>query len=238
MNFWEIVFDWSEVWALLVPLTILILYHTEGKGLRALKGYIITGFILNLIAICMVEFYQYVPGWMYIDDFVNNNIVYNIHSLVRVLLLSSYILAARPYGYTALLKAILAAYLLFILINFTFFASPFYLDTKLFAAESIVLLIMCFACFFHSLHDESHTNWLKDPAFIVCTGICLYEVLTFFIFLFFYPLSTTNTAFFVVTMRIYTGAFILLCILLAVALYQTVKKKQAPATRQGKGNLP
>lgn len=225
MNFWNIILDWSEVWALLIPLLIIVRYRPKGKSAGPLTGYVIAGFLLNLLAICMVEFHQYVPGWMYIDDFINNNIVYNTHSLVRVLFLSAYILAVRPYRFPVLLKTLLAAYLVFILINFSFFSSPFYLDTKLFAAESIVLLLMCFTYFFHSLHDESKTNWLKHPAFIVCTGVCLYEVITFFIFLFFYPLSITNTSFFVVTMRIYTLAFILLCILLAVALYKTAKMK-------------
>lgn len=235
MNFWKLFFEWAEVWAFLIPLSVILFYRPKGKGIPALKAYVITGFILNLIAVGMVEFHSYIPRWMYIDDFVNNNIVYNVHSLVRVLLLSSYILVSRRYRTTGFLKALLFVYLVFIAVNFFCWSSPFYLDTKLFAAESIVLLTGCFTYFFHSLHDESHTNWLKHPAFLVCTGISLYEIITFFIFLFFYPLILKNTSFFVVTMRIYALAFIGLCILLALALYQTTKSEEVPVHSQAPG---
>src|SRR6185436_2876762 len=132
---------------------------------------------------------------------INNNIVYNIHSMFRVLLFSWYIINIRQYQFTFFFKTFLVAYLVFIFINFTIFESPFFLSTRLFAAESIVLLIMCLFYFFRSIQDESQINWLKHPSFLVCAGISLYVVITFFIFLFFYPLSQKDPEFFVVTMR-------------------------------------
>jgi hypothetical protein len=170
----------------------------------------------------MLEFYSLLPSW--INN--NNNILYNIHSFVRVILISWYIIMVRQYKYPVILKTTLAAYILWVFINFAFIEPSYFLSTRLFAAESIVLLILCLNYFFRSIHDEGPTNWLKHSSFLVCAGVSFYEVITFFIFLFFYPLSQKDVQFFVVTMRIYSITFIVFCILLALALHRSSKEKQ------------
>jgi|KBSSwiStaDraftv2_1062776.scaffolds.fasta_scaffold91328_3 hypothetical protein len=225
MKFLQTLSDWSEVWALLIPLIVIIVSRPKEKQIRVLVWYVIIGFILNFATTFMIEFRNLVPSWLYIDNMINNNIVYNIHSMFRVLLFSWYIINIRQYQFTFFFKTFLVAYLVFIFINFTIFESPFFLSTRLFAAESIVLLIMCLFYFFRSIQDESQINWLKHPSFLVCAGISLYEVITFFIFLFFYPLSQKDPEFFVVTMRIYSITFVLLCILLSLAFYSSKKQQ-------------
>ncbi len=224
MRFLQTLRDWSEVWALLIPLLVIAFNKPDEKHIRLLVWYVIIGFILNFTATFMLEFNYLMPSWMYIHHAVNNNLPYNIHSVIRVLFFSWYIIIIRPYRFVIILKTLLIVYLVFVPINFIFFESPFFLSTRLFAGESIVLLIMCFSYFFRSIQDESKTNWLKHPSFLVCAGISLYEVITFFIFLFFYPLSQKDPVFFVVTMRIYTITFILLCILLAIAFYRSQRQ--------------
>jgi hypothetical protein len=233
MKLLQLILDWSEVWGLLIPLIVIIIRKPREKHVRKLIWYVILGFLLNLTATCMIEYYYMVPSWMYIDDQVNNNLLYNLHSFTRVLLLGLYIISLRQYRFTTVLKTILAAYVVFVLINFIFLESPFYLSTRLFAAESIVLLIMCLSYYFRSIQDESHTNWLAHSSFLVCTGVSIYEAITFFIFLFFYPLHNrdsafANSEFAIVTMRIYTIMFVLLCILLALGIYKS-KKESNPA---------
>src|SRR4026208_2503059 len=195
--------DWSEVLALLIPILVAFFYRPKGEHLQIIIWYVIIGFILNLAAMFMLEYADLVPSWMYVDNLANNNIFYNIHSIIRVLLFSWYIIAIREHRFTSILRILLAAYICFVLINFIIIESPFYLSTHLFAAESILLLLMCFSYFFNSIQDEGETNWLKHPSFLICSGISLYEFITFFIFLFFYALSQKDQAFFVVTMRIY-----------------------------------
>ena len=224
MSFLKYFLIWQEVWALLIPFTIIAIYKPAGKQLRLIVWYVILGFILNFIAIFMLVFYYLVPDWMHIDGMVNNNILYNIHSVIRVLLFSLYIIAIRQYRYAVILKIILVTFLVLTLTNFIFIESPFFLSTPLFTAESIVLLAMCFSYFFQSIQDESDTNWLRHPSFLVCAAISLYEVITFFIFLFFYPLTLKDPSFHVVTMQIYSITYILLCILLALAFYQSKKQ--------------
>ncbi len=216
--------DWSEVWALLIPLIIILVFKPAKKQLRPVILYVFAGFILNFLATFMVEYYYLMPSWTYTDGYVNNNILYNLHSFVRVLFLGWYIISVRQYKFPFLLKTLLIFYLVFVITNFTFYESPFILSTRLYAAESITLLVICLFYFFRSMQDESDINWLKHPSFLIAAGISLYEVITFFIFLFFYPLHQKDISFAAVTMRIYTITFVVFCILLALALYKSRKK--------------
>ena len=123
MKFLQTLSDWSEVWALLIPLIVIIVSRPKEKQIRVLVWYVIIGFILNFATTFMIEFRNLVPSWLYIDNMINNNIVYNIHSMFRVLLFSWYIINIRQYQFTFFLKILLAAYLVFIFINFTILAT-------------------------------------------------------------------------------------------------------------------
>src|SRR6185436_8896407 len=131
MKFLQTLSDWSEVWALLIPLIVIIVSRPKEKQIRVLVWYVIIGFILNFATTFMIEFRNLVPSWLYIDNMINNNIVYNIHSMFRVLLFSWYIINIRQYQFTFFFKTFLVAYLVFIFINFTIFESPFFLSTRL-----------------------------------------------------------------------------------------------------------
>ncbi len=216
--------DWSEVWALLIPLIIIVLFKPGSKQIRPVILYVILGLILNFIATFMLKYHYLVPSYLYVNNMSNNNLLYNLHSMARVLLLSWYIINIKKYKASIILKIFLIGYLIFVLLDFTLIESPLFFSTRIYSAESIVLLIMCIFYFFRSMEDESRTDWLKHPSFPICTGIILYEAITFFIFLFFYPLSEKNPEFFVATMQIYSLAFILFCILLSLAFYRYSKQ--------------
>ncbi len=219
-NLINTIINWSEVWSLLMPLIIILLYKPTGHGVKSLILYVVLAFVLNTIATIMVEYYFSMPDWL-----KNNNILYNIHSFIRVVLFSWYIMTIRQYRFPPVLRILLVAYLVFVIINFTFLHSPFFISSHLFAAESIVLLVFCLSFFFRSMQDDSNVNWLKHPSFLVCTGISLYEVTSFFIFLFFYPLFEKNPEFGDLTMSIHNVMYIILCIMLAYTLYRYRRKK-------------
>jgi hypothetical protein len=234
MTLIQFIRDWSEVWALLIPLIVIVIFKPGPKQMRPIILYVMIGFALNFCANFTLQYSQMMPSWMisakYVEGkayyYVNNNILYNIHSVARVLFFSWYIIHVRQYRYPVLLKGLLLSYIIFVVINFSFgFESIFELGSALHAAESITLLVMCLIYFFRSIQDESQVNWLKHPSFLVSAGVSLYEVITFFIFLFFYPLhdpaNPENYAFAVVTMRIYTITFVVLCVLLTLALYKS-----------------
>ncbi|MBL0130104.1 MAG: hypothetical protein IPP43_02405 [Chitinophagaceae bacterium] len=119
MKFLQTLLDWSEVWALLIPLIIIAICNPKEKHIRILRGYVLIGFILNFSATFMLEYYDLVPTWMYVNNMVNNNLPYNIHSIIRVLFFSWYIIITiGPFRFSGILKLILAAYMVLVLINF------------------------------------------------------------------------------------------------------------------------
>lgn len=221
MGRFQIILDWSEVWALLIPLTIILMYRPKGPKTGWLVLYVVVGLLLNTISTVIAQFYDQMPSWL-----KNNNIFYNIHSVVRVLLFSLYIISVKPYKYPHVLRGILWAYLVFVIINFSFIEPLLFLSPNLFAAESIVLLIMCLFYFFRTILDETETHW---PSFMACIGICFYEVITFFVFLFFnivsYSTDPKDRAFARSLLLIYAISFIILCILLAFSLYKGRNKR-------------
>lgn len=212
--------NWSEVWALLIPLAVIMLYKPVGKNILYLVFYVLAAFLLNTLSTIMVEFYFSMPDWL-----KNNNVLYNIHSIARVLFFSLYILTVRKYKFKRLLQLFVIAYLAFVVVNFSILESPWFISSRLFSAESILLLILCLSFFFRSIQDDSETNWLKHPAFLICTGICLYEATSFFIFLFFYPLFEKNPEFGDLTMSIHNVMYVILCLFLAITLYRYRKSK-------------
>ncbi|MBI5857040.1 MAG: hypothetical protein HZB42_05250 [Sphingobacteriales bacterium] len=209
---------WSEVWALLIPLTIFVRYKINHRSMRPVIIYVITGLILNLVAI-LISIYR-----LSLPDFLqNNNILYNLHSVLRVILLGWYINSLQLIRLSWLSKFILPVYLLFVVVNFIFWENPLFLSTRLLSAESIVLLILCLFFLISSMRDDSDTNWLKHPSFLICIGLCFYEAVNFFIFLFFYPLLENNLQFGMLTMKIFSVSYIIFCILLALSLYRSRK---------------
>ncbi len=219
MKIVQFIINWSEAWALLLPLLIFLIYKPKGPYLNWLLIYVISGFILNSLSIL----YIVNP---YIFPFLKhsgNNIFYNVHSFIMVFCFGVYITSVRSYKYAGLLKTVLGGYLIFVILNFSFFESPMLLSTKHFATGSIVLLFYCLMYFFRSMLEDSKINWLRHPSFLICTSLCLYEAITFFIFLFIYPLFNDaynqNLSFALLMMKIYQGVFVVFCVLLAWGLY-------------------
>ena len=228
MKWIQLLRDWSEVWALLIPLIIILIYRPKGKNVSLLIIYVILAFILNFFAIWMVEFYYWVPSWMT----KGNNVFYNIHSFIMVILFGWYIIRVRSYKNVHIMRFILFAYVAFVLLNFILRDSPLLLSTRHFTVGSTVLLLMCLFYFFRTIMEESRINWLRHPSFIICTAVCLYQAITFFIFLFIYPLfdETYNRdlSFAMLMMRVYQIIFVIFCILLAIGLFQYRKRKKSP----------
>jgi len=218
MKIIEAIRDWSEVWALLIPLTIILISRSKIKGMSPVVLYVCLALVLNTISTTLYVFYESLPSFLQ-----NNNILYNIHSFLRVTLLGLYIYQIRKHRYIDAYKALLIVYLFFVLINFIFFETIFLFSTRLFSAESVVLLILCLSFFVRSMQDDSDTNWLKHPAFLICAGISFYEAVNFFIFLLFYPLANKDASFIKNLWTVHNITFVILCSMIALALYSGYK---------------
>ncbi len=213
--------DWSEVWSLFIPLAVIVIYRNRLEGMKLIILYVMVALFLNLSATILYVYHKSMPPLLR-----NNNILYNLHSFARVAFFSWYIIQIRHHRYALAYKLILACYLAFVIFNFTAVDSPLYFSSRLFTAESIVLLVLCLSFFIRSMQDDSEINWLKHPSFLVCTGIALYEAINFFIFLFFYPLLEKDREFGKMTMTIHHIVFTVLCLMLALALYRSRKQEE------------
>jgi hypothetical protein len=165
------------------------------------------------------------PAWLQ-----NNNLIYNIHSIVRLLFFSWFITQFKFGRSSTIHYVLLAAYAVFIVINFILWDPPHLFSNTHFIAESIFLLAFTIIFFFRAMQDESDTDWIKQPAFIVCAGISLYEAVNFFTFLFFETLTIKNIEFLKITWTIHNMSFVVLCIMLAMALYRSKRMTDSSKT--------
>jgi hypothetical protein len=215
--------NWSEVWSLLIPLAIIAFFKFENRTIKPIILYVVLAFIINTIATIMFVYYREMPWFL-----KNNNVLYNIHSVLRVCLFGWYILSVHNESYSLLSKIISTAYIAFVLINFLFYESLWFFSSRLFSAESIVLLALCVSFFIRSIKDESNTDWIKHPTFVICAGLGFYETTNFFIFLFFYPLLESDKEFGKLTWTIHNLTFVIFCIMIALGLFRSCDKRNLP----------
>ena len=225
MKLFITILNWSEVWALLIPLALVIIYRTKEPAMHPVILYIYIAFVLNAISTTLFVFHSKMPPLLQ-----NNNLLYNLHSIARVFFFSWYISKITPRHFLFINKSIISGYIIFIVVNFLFFESLLFFSSRLFAAESIVLLFLCISFFLRSLQDESGTNWTKYPSFIVSTAVALYEATTFFIFLFILPMAVKDPEFGRLCLDIYKIIFVIFCILLACALFRSKKHEDVVVT--------
>src|SRR4051812_49239324 len=83
----KLMLDWSEVWALLIPLTVVFVRKNKTQYLKPVRIFLAIALILNL---CIDLISQYKVKWGFgPQDFLwNNNFLYNMESVVRLLLFS------------------------------------------------------------------------------------------------------------------------------------------------------
>ncbi|MEQ1675405.1 MAG: hypothetical protein ABL876_01815, partial [Chitinophagaceae bacterium] len=167
---------WSEVWGILIPLTILILYKVKDRELKPVVLYVWIAVFLNIAGRIFAELWK-AKLLHNMPSFLQNNLLfYNLHSVARVLLFTWFITNTKLLQPFRLLRIIIPVYALLVLINFIFFEPVSTFSTRLYAVESILLLVLCISFFLYSIKDESDTIWMDHPAFIVATGVSLYAV--------------------------------------------------------------
>jgi len=219
MNLFTYIRNWSEVWAFLIPLIIII--SQRGKipvEENLVVKYVIIGLLLNSISTTMYVYHKEMPVFL-----KNNNIFYNLHSIARVCLFSWYVFQRKSLQNSKTIRILLLIYFCFILLLFTFFKSPFFLSTPLLMAETIVLLSLCTIFFYQAIMDDEQ-NLLGKPSFLICSGLFIFEAINFFIFLFYKPLGLKiNLSFGKLTWTIHNFSLVFFCIVLAIALYKGSK---------------
>lgn len=177
-------------------------------------------FFLNLIGDFISDFKKYLPQWMQ-----SNNPLYNLHSLVRFACFASFFISLRQPYFLIMKKALPVLSLLFLLLNFTLlenFFNPNHLSGNLLSAEAYLLLVYCLLFYLSQLKEDVE-EIASGPAFWVTTGLCIYVVVNFFVFLFYVPLLNEDYMLTDRMWNVHNIVYILLCLCIAKAFYVSAR---------------
>jgi hypothetical protein len=216
--------DWSEVWALLIPLIVLLLHRKQPATLKPVIIYLWVALALNLVIDVIMGFN------VYFDSIIeSNNPYYNIHSLIRFGCFSIYFIKLPYASFLKFRKLLLLLFVLFVVANFIFFEdffNPEHLSGNLMAAESYLLLVYCLQYYLSELKSD-RDDLFNRPDFWVVTGLGMYVVVNFFVFLFYVPMLRTNIDLAIDIWNVHNIAFIIFCIFITKAFYAPAGNKFA-----------
>jgi len=217
MNYYiQFIADWSEVWAMLFPLGMLLIRPKQPTTLKPVILYLWLGFIINLMIDTIMVYKTYLPDWLQ-----SNNPFYNVHSVIRFIFFSLYFIRLPQPAFAILKKMLPFLYVLFLIINFGFFENffnPESLSGNLLSAEAYLLLVYCMLYYLSELQDDSK-NLFSGPDFWVVTGLSIYVVINFFVFLFYLPMLDVNIDLAINIWNVHNIAFIIFCLFLTKAFY-------------------
>ena len=181
-------------------------------------------FIINLTGDIMSDFKDYLPRWMW-----NNNPLYNFHSIIRFFLFSYFFITLKQSSFKKLYKVIPVVYLIISIINFIFledFMNKETLSGNLLAAEAYLLLIYCMLYYLAKLRDEVD-DITNSADFWVVTGLSIYVVVNFFVFLFYVPMIYQDVDLALNIWNVHNIAYIILCIFITKAFYEPARHQLA-----------
>jgi hypothetical protein len=210
--------DWSEVWALLIPLFFLLKQRNKAPYLRPLRIYVMLALLINIGAISIQKFkldWGYQPG----DFFYSNNFLYNIHSVIRLLLFSWFFILLNQRFMHRIKILIPFAFIAFVIINFSVSENFFnrqILSSRLLATEAALLLFYCLQYYIFLILEDKGISFKRQPGIWIVTGLTFYVAASFFIFLFFDYLVINDEKFAINVWDVHNFFFILLCICIAI----------------------
>jgi len=220
----RLILDWSEVWALLIPIIFFFFNPNQPRYVKPVVIYLFAALVLNLSGNIIAEYKVYFPWWLQ-----SNNPIYNVHSIIRFICFSYFFILLNQQAFRKLLYILPNLSLLIIIINFSTvenFANPDHLSGNLLAAEAYLLLIYCMLYYLAKLRDEEG-GISSGPDFWIVTGLSIYVVINFFVFLFYVPMIDQNSALADHIWDVHNVAYILLCIFITKALYVPARHQPA-----------
>lgn len=217
------ILDWSEVWALFIPIVVFVVRRPVVPQLNYVVIYIFAALVINILV--DVPWKLYSKGTFLEVVFSYNNLLYNLHSILRLFLFLLFFRHVNiPDGK---LKQTLLFLFFFcsILLNFIFFDSIREFSSKVFTIESAALLICCINFFISELKKEEITSE-SGSVLIIIIGLAVYEAVCFFIFLFYETLSAEAEKFAIDLWHIHNVFYIILCLFIARAFYGRINYGQ------------
>jgi hypothetical protein len=212
----QLMLDWSEVWATLIPVYAWLRKRQQPPVLKPVIIYLWLALFLNLAGDIIGDYKRSLPDWLQ-----SNNVLYNVHSLVRFTCFGYFFYSLHRSFRHWLNRVVNTLALVFIIYNFTYiesFVNPRHLSGNLLATEAYLLLIYCMQYYLSQLKREDDTM-IRGKEFWVVTGLCIYVVVNFFVFLFYVPLLSQNWELADKMWNVHNLAYICLCIFIAKAFY-------------------
>ena len=213
-------FDYTEVWALLIPLFFAWKAKSIPAHLKPVKVFLIVSLIVNMGMILIWK--RNKLGLNLPDYLLSNNFLYNTLSILRLLIFSWFFISLRQPFMPNVKRIIPVAFLILAIINFAFYEDFFeyqYLSSRLLATEAALQLFYCLQYFIFMLVEERPITIRKYPGFWVVTGLSIFMAVSFFIFLFFRYMIDHDIEFAIDIWDVSNIAFILMCLLIARAFY-------------------
>ncbi len=210
------ILDWSEVWALFIPLAVLLVKPIQPFFSKPVIYYVLLAIILN---ICIDVIWQQRLLNLTLPT-NNNNPIYNIHSIIRFLLFSWFFIKLDQPFLSALKKIVPIFFLLFVLINF-FFLEDFFKESlghRLLSVETGSLLMYCLLYYLYLINEEK-SSFTRLPSFWIVTGLSIYVVINFPIYLFYEVLLKTDKDFTIDIWTVPNLSYIIFCIFIAKGFY-------------------
>jgi hypothetical protein len=224
INFFQLLLDWSEVWATLIPLIYYLFHRNQPSFMKPVFIYLCFALIINLVGDIIGDFKSYLPEWMQ-----SNNPLYNIHSVVRFICFGFFFIRLQQTAFVKLRNWLTILAFLIIVFNFIFlenFGNPNHLSGNLLAVEAYLLLIYCLLYYLSKLREDD-SDIISGPDFWVVTGLSIYVVINFFVFLFYVPMINQDSLLAERIWNVHNIAYILLCIFLTKALYDSARHQFA-----------
>jgi len=218
------ILDWSEVWALLIPLCYFLIKRNQPRYLKPVVAYLVIALVINLTGNIIADYKAYLPAWMQ-----SNNPLYNVHSIIRFICFSLFFFGLKQTAFTRLRYLLSYLSLVIILINFGLvedFGNPRHLSGNLLALEAYLLLIFCMLYYLAKLRDEVDVI-ASGPDFWIVTGLSMYVVINFFVFLFYVPMIRFDSDLANNIWDVHNIAYIILCIFITKAFYESARHQYA-----------
>src|SRR6187549_2306169 len=105
--------DWSEAWALVIPLMVLLFRRQQPVTLKPIIIYLWLGLIINLA----IDIIMVINTYRHNYD-LSNNPLYNLHSVARFICFSIYFMQLPQPAFMKLKKVLAAVSVVFLVINF------------------------------------------------------------------------------------------------------------------------
>ena len=217
----KLLLDWSEVWALLIPIGVYWFRRQQPGYMRPIIIYLFLAAFLNLFAEVMgflaLKYRPPVSAWWY-----SNHPFYNAQIPIRFLFFLLFFYALnkvyRLWVWVAFVLFLMGMFALEIFTNESVLSRT-NINVMLQVIAAFLLMLLCIFFYLRVLSTRMEQPF-QSKSFYQVTAIAVYCILTLFVFLFYEDVEASGKPSDLMKFWDYhNGPFIISCIFTEIALY-------------------